>query len=203
MIVKKIAVFAIISHSMMINAKISIPSIERVHKKVEAAKESALSLRDLIKNGDTKHLIVNPEHGVIATNGIINKSITETAEQKLDDAEKTLNALYWSNQTDVITRLNTTTESSEYEAAKELKVLIKEKYPQTRSILVSFAQELEHEEDVIKGFATTLLKLSEAKNSALANKDVFLKRLKELYNKHNMLSENLQKLTTLTNKLLM
>ena len=202
-IIRNIAFVAIIGHCTCAFAKMSIPSIERIHKKVEAAKDSAISLKDLIKSGDTKHLIINAEKGAIVSNGIFGVKTFQAFEQQIEAADATLNSLYWSNQQDLIASLQNTIDNNPDKAAKQLKDRIKQQYPQTRSLLITFAQALDHEEQTLKGFATTLLKLSESKNALQENKESSTKKLKALYEKHATLLEMVQKLTAITNTLLM
>lgn len=164
---------------------VRIPALDRVRTKVNQA----------LQEGSTA--LVTQGNNVLTALGI------RSEDKSLQDIEKTLESLSWSNQYDVVTTVLNLKKNSAEQAAQFLKDVIKKKCVGSASALMAFAHELANEEQKLQEVFNQLLKSLGTKklqgSDAVASTD----KLRMLFDQHSRLAQNLQQLIDESNALLM
>lgn len=110
---------------------VRIPALDRVRKKVDDALQEGKAMVSGISDQGCK---------MLQALGMQDK------DKLLQDAEKILSGLHWSNQDGMVQTLVNLKKASGQQAAQFLKDAIKIRCAGTQSLLVTFAHELTHEE---------------------------------------------------------
>jgi|WetSurMetagenome_2_1015567.scaffolds.fasta_scaffold113170_3 hypothetical protein len=181
-----------------VDAKNCLSSLKNVRDRIDNALQNGktVSFKKLLaaEAGDAKGLLVQG-HQVF-------KASTDGKQENINDAEQRLNNLFWSNQQELIEIIADRMPQSRDQAAQLLKNKIKERCSSCKAPLIAFAQELAREEQQLSEFFTSLLRLSEAKNTYVGDKESYVKRLKGMFDRHTTMTKSLQQLIGIANSLL-
>ncbi len=184
--------------SGVLNAKNCLSSLKNVRDRIDNALQTgtAVSFKKLLaaEVGNSKNWLVQG-HQVF-------KASVDGKQENISDAERRLNGLFWSNQQEFIAMVADKMPHARNEAAQLMKDKIKEHCGGCKAPLITFAYELAGEEQQLNEFFTSLLRLAEAKNSYVGDKESYTKRLKDMFERHTTMTKSLQQLIGIANSLL-
>lgn len=165
---------------------VRIPALDRVRKNVENA------LHDGTK------LIAVQANKLVTALGLGQKNDT------LEDVKKILDSLKWSQQDELARTLVKLKSESVAQATSFLKDIIKIQCASSRMPLVTFAQELAHEEQLLnQSFGMILKCLSDKQKVHGTKSDEVACSIKAQSDRHTQFLQTLHQLIDITNELLM
>jgi hypothetical protein len=174
-----------------------LPSIDRIRKKVEkSVSTNTNNFKTILAKAGITNNVVSGHHVLCGDKG------PETKELNLADIEKAFDELYWSNQKEFVIELSYRTKQNDSQAIVHLKQKIKEKYSTVKTPLITYAQNLAHEEQQLDSLFQTWLRLSNTSAINTNDKKHYIKKLKELYERHTQLKQTLEELIKITNTLI-
>jgi DNA repair exonuclease SbcCD ATPase subunit len=200
--------------STNINAKFGMISLEKIKNKVEnaitqTATQAKDSLNQIIQKPKEKYS--EKKENLKALVGAItmlgNSKINgadiydELLEEKLEETEKLLTSLKWSNDTKFIKELKKTIQSSKDQARQHLHDKIIIKYPTTKTPLLNFVNDIYKEITQIEDQIKNLTEFTQKNKKQIQNNNLITKLEKTLEELTKIL-QNLEQLAEITNNLI-
>lgn len=173
-----------------LNSKHVMPSLERLKNKVERALQGPkVSLKEFLektKNVGSK-IFINGR-SVEALNA---ESELKSFEDEIKEIDATLVNLYWCKQENFAKKLTSPENVETQNCLKLLKEKFKEKYPNIKSPLMTFAKDLAQENETLEIIKTKIQKSM-----------TFVKKFKEIEKKYIELAENMIKFSETLNDII-
>jgi hypothetical protein len=181
----------------VVEARNGLPSIDRIRKKVENTVNSQTdNFKDILTKAGISGNVISGHHILRGDQAAAAKELS------LADIEKSLNDLYWSNQKEFADALLHETQQSESQAMVMLRQKIKEKYSAVKTPLIAYAQDLANEEKQLDDLFQAWLRLSNTSTMKTNDKKQYMKKHKEIYERHTHLKQTLENLIKITNILI-
>ncbi len=166
---KFVLIFIVLFNNYLVHAKVRLPAIERIHKKLE----SALDQANAVSGKDFMQLV---HSGALASEAHVHEIMKN---------------LYWSNQVNLVSDLNQFKKDTVRKALEHLMSKIFERYINTEYPLFKFLEDLNNEESTLNNIENMLVKkvknplVSQSKRDELGSNiqahAVLSKTLRELF----------------------
>jgi hypothetical protein len=153
----------ILSTTFQLNARNNMQGIQNIRNHLnQATKESGLSLKELLAQQKNQSIlsgkvIDTPTQIIAGNNAILVRSLNKNEiKQQYDLAMQKLESLYWCKQSSLIQQLKLLEAQNHTDALMLLTQNILARYMDQKIPLISFAQDLEHENQVLQSLDTAL-----------------------------------------------